>query len=333
MRRHHSQVRSSSWTRFFDGVTYHQNHIGRSLPNAVYRQPVSIPQGAQERRDQFFRRRAHQGGMAERKAMIDREHDLPITKQAEILKVSRGSVYYLPRPVSSADLEIMQRLDRLHLEYPFAGSRMLRGLLALQGCKIGRRHVKTLMRRMGIEALYRRPRTTKPEPGHKIYPYLLRGIEIRRPNQVWAMDITYIPMAHGFVYLAVVLDWATRRVLSWRLSITMEAAFCVETLEDALARHGRPEIFNTDQGSQFTGAAFTSLLASHGIAISMDGKGAWRDNVFVERLWRSVKYEEVYLRAYESVSEARNSIGRYLDFYNRASEHPSVYVVEEKRLC
>src|SRR6478672_9731972 len=159
--------------------------------------------------------------MAERKAMIDREHDLPVTRQAEILKISRGSVYYLPRPVSSADLEIMQRLDRLHLEYPFAGSRMLRGLLALQGCKIGRRHVKTLMRRMGIEALYRRPRTTKPEPVHKIYPYLLRGIEIRRPNQVWAMDITYIPMAHGFVYLAVVLDWATRRVLSWRLSITM----------------------------------------------------------------------------------------------------------------
>ena len=273
---------------------------------------------------QFFRRRAHQGGMAERKAMIDREHDLPITKQAEILKVSRGSVYYLPRPVSSADLEIMQRLDRLHLEYPFAGSRMLRGLLALQGCKIGRRHVKTLMRRMGIEALYRRPRTTKPEPGHKIYPYLLRGIEIRRPNQVWAMDITYIPMAHGFVYLAVVLDWATRRVLSWRLSITMEAAFCVETLEDALARHGRPEIFNTDQGSQFTGVAFTSLLASHGITISMDGKGAWRDNVFVERLWRSVKYEEVYLRAYESVSEARSSIGRYLDFYNRRRPHSSL---------
>jgi len=171
--------------------------------------------------------------------MIDREHDLSITKQAEILKISRGSVYYLPRPVSSADLEIMRQLDRLHLEYPFAGSRMLRGLLALQGCKVGRRHVKTLMRRMGIEALYRRPRTTKPEPGHKIHPYLLRGLEITRPNQVWAMDITYIPMAHGFVYLAVVLDWATRRVLSWRLSITMEAAFCVETLEDALACHGR----------------------------------------------------------------------------------------------
>ncbi|MEW6325938.1 IS3 family transposase [Bradyrhizobium sp. OHSU_III] len=272
----------------------------------------------------FFRRSAHQGGVAERKAMIDREHDLSITKQAEILQISRGSVYYLPRPVPDADLAIMRRLDRLHLEFPFAGSRMLRGLLALQGVKIGRRHVKTLMRRMGIEALYRRPRTTKPEPGHKIYPYLLRGMAITRPNQVWAMDITYIPMARGFVYLAVVLDWATRRVLSWRLSITMEAAFCVETLEDALARHGKPEIFNTDQGSQFTGAAFTGLLASHGIAISMDGKGAWRDNVFVERLWRSVKYEEVYLRAYESVAEARSSIGRYLDFYNGRRPHQSL---------
>ncbi len=256
--------------------------------------------------------------------MIDREHDLPITKQAEVLKISRGSVYYLPRPVSPDDLATMRRLDRLHLEFPFAGSRMLRGLLAAEGSKIGRRHVKTLMRRMGIEALYRRPRTTKPEPGHKIYPYLLRGMEITRPNQVWAMDITYIPMARGFVYLAAVLDWATRRVLSWRLSITMEAAFCVETLEDALARHGRPEIFNTDQGSQFTGAAFTGALASNGIAISMDGRGAWRDNVFVERLWRSVKYEEVYLRAYETVSEARNSIGRYLDFYNGRRPHSSL---------
>jgi putative transposase len=248
--------------------------------------------------------------------MIDREHDLPITKQADVLRISRGSVYYLPRPASEADLAIMRRLDRLHLELPFAGSRMLRGLLAADGCKI-----------------YRRPRTTKPEPGHKIYPYLLRGMEVTRPNHVWAMDITYIPMARGFVYLAVVLDWFSRRVLSWRLSITMEAAFCVETLEDALAHHGKPDIFNTDQGSQFTGSAFTGVLANNGIAISMDGKGAWRDNVFVERLWRSVKYEEVYLRAYDSVSEARASIGRYLDFYNRASEHPSGYVIEEKRLC
>jgi putative transposase len=191
-------------------------------------------------------------------------------------------------------------------------------------------HVKTLMRRMGIEALYRRPRTTKPEPGHKIYPYLLRGMAITRPNQVWAMDITYIPMARGFVYLAVVLDWFSRRVLSWRLSITMEAAFCVETLEDALARHGKPDIFNTDQGSQFTGSAFTGVLANNDIAISMDGKGAWRDNVFLgssprtSRLWRSVKYEEVYLKAYDNVSEARASIGRYLGFYNGRRPHSSL---------
>jgi len=256
--------------------------------------------------------------------MIDREHDLPITKQAEVLRISRGSVYYLPRAVPEADLAIMRRLDRLHLEFPFAGSRMLRGLLAAEGYKIGRRHVKTLMRRMGIEALYRRPRTTKPEPGHKIYPYLLRGVQVTQPNQVWAMDITYIPMERGFVYLAVVLDWFSRRVLSWRVSITMEAAFCVETLEDALARHGKPDIFNTDQGSQFTGAAFTGVLITNGIAISMDGKGAWRDNVFVERLWRSVKYEEVYLRAYHTASEARASIGRYLDFYNRRRPHSSL---------
>src|ERR1700730_15062125 len=256
--------------------------------------------------------------------MIDREHDLSITKQAEILKISRGSVYYLPRPVSSADLEIMRQLDRLHLEYPFAGSRMLRGLLALQGCKVGRRHVKTLRRRMGIEALYRRPRPTKPEPGHKIHPYLLRGVEITQPNQVWAMDITYIPMERGFVYLAVVLDWFSRRVLSWSVSITMEASFCVETLENALARHGKPDIFNTDQGSQFTGAAFTGALIENGIAISMDGKGAWRDNVFVERLWRSVKYEEVYLRAYDTTSEARASIGRHVNFYNGRRPHSSL---------
>jgi len=256
--------------------------------------------------------------------MIDRTHDLPVARQAKALNISRGSVYYLPRPVPTADLAIMGRLDRLHLEFPFAGSRMLRGLLAAEGSKIGRRHVKTLMRRMGIEALYRRPRTTKPESGHKIYPYLLRGKEITRPNQVWAMDITYIPMARGSVYLAVVLDWASRRVLSWRVSITMEAAFCVETLQDALVRHGKPEIFNTDQGSQFTGAAFTGVLADNGIAISMDGKGAWRDNVFVERLWRSVKYEEVYLRAYQSVGEARTSIGRYLDFYNQRRPHSSL---------
>ena len=265
--------------------------------------------------------------------MIDRKHDLSITKQAEVLQISRGSVYYLPRPVSSADIAIMRQLDRLHLEYPFAGSRMLRGLLALQGCKIGRRHVKTLMKRMGIEALYRRPRTTKPEPGHKIYPYLLRGMAITRPNQVWAMDITYIPMARGFVYLAVVIDWCSRRVLSWRLSITMEAAFCVEALEEALARHGRPDNLQHRPGQPVHQRSVHRRAAGNGIAISMDGQGAWRDNVFVERLWRCVKYEEVYLRAYDGVGEARASIGRYLDFYNRASEHPSGYVFEEKRFC
>jgi putative transposase len=256
--------------------------------------------------------------------MIDREHDLSITKQAQALNISRGSVYYLPRPVSANDLSVMRRIDELHLDHPFAGSRMLRDLLVGEGIAIGRRHVATLMKRMGIEALYRRPNTSRPAPGHKIYPYLLRGLAIERPNQVWAMDITYIPMARGFVYLAVVLDWFSRRLLAWRLSITMEASFCVEALEDALAHHGKPEIVNTDQGSQFTGSAFTGVLTKQIIAVSMDGKGAWRDNVFVERLWRTIKYEEVYLRAYESISEARASIGRYLHFYNERRPHASL---------
>ena len=256
--------------------------------------------------------------------MIDRGHELSVTKQAEVVGIARSTVYYLPRAVSAADLELMRQLDELHLEFPFAGARMLRRLLAANGSKVGRRHVKTLMRRMGIEALYRRPRTTKPEPGHKIYPYLLRGLEIVRANQVWATDITYIPMAKGFVYLAVVLDWFSRRVLAWRVSITMEASFCIETLEDALAKHGKPDIFNTDQGSQFTCEAFTDVLHKHEIKISMDGKGAWRDNVFIERLWRTVKYEEVYLRAYDSVSDARACIGRYLDLYNRRRPHSSL---------
>jgi putative transposase len=256
--------------------------------------------------------------------MIDRSHALPITKQAQALGISRGSVYSWPRPVPAADLAIMRRMDELHLEFPFAGSRMLRDLLNQEGIEIGRRHVATLMKRMGIEALYRKPNTSKPAPGHKIYPYLLRGVTIDRPNQVWAMDITYVPMARGFVYLAAVVDWFSRRVLSWRLSITLEAAFCIEALEEALARHGQPEIFNTDQGSQFTSSGFTDVLVKNGIAISMDGKGSWRDNVFVERLWRSVKYEEVYLRAYDTVSEARASIGRYLAFYNGRRPHSSL---------
>jgi len=256
--------------------------------------------------------------------MIDRSHELPLTRQAQVLKLSRSSLYYQPQPVSAADLAIMRRMDELHLDYPFAGSRMLRDLLRGEGVAIGRAHVITLMKRMRIEAIYRRPNTSKPAPGHKIHPYLLRGLTVDRPDQVWAMDISYIPMKRGFVYLAAVIDWHTRRVLAWRVSITMEVDFCLEVVEEAIARHGKPQIFNTDQGSQFTSAAFTGLLADSGIRVSMDGKGAWRDNVFVERLWRSVKYEEVYLKAYDSVAEARASIGRYLDFYNRKRPHSSL---------
>jgi putative transposase len=256
--------------------------------------------------------------------MIDREHNLALTRQAAALNISRRSIYYLPQPVSTADLAIMRRMDELHLELPFAGSRLLRDLLAAEGSQIGRRHVTTLMRKMGIETVYRRPNTSKPAPGHKIYPYLLRGLVVDRPNQVWATDITYIPMARGFVYLCAVMDWFARRILAWRLSITMEADFCVETLEEALARYDRPQIFNSDQGSQFTSVPFTDVLIANDIAISMDGKGAWRDNVFVERFWRTVKYEEVYLRAYDTVSQARSSIGRYLDFYNGRRPHSSL---------
>lgn len=256
--------------------------------------------------------------------MIDRSHDLPIAKQAKVLGISRGSIYYLPRPVSAADLAVMRRMDELHLDCPFAGSRMLGDLLQAEGVKIGRRHVVTLMKRMGIEAIYRKPNTSKPAPGHKIYAYLLRKMEVVRPNQVWAMDITYVPMAHGFVYLAAVVDWFSRKILSHRVSITVEADFCIEALEEALDRHGRPEIFNTDQGSQFTSTAFTDILLKASVKISMDGKGSWRDNVFVERLWRSIKYEEMYLKAYETVTEARVSIGRYVHFYNTQRPHSSL---------
>jgi len=256
--------------------------------------------------------------------MIDPEHDLAIKQQAEVLGISRSTVYYEPRPISGEDLSLMRRIDELHLNYPFAGSRMLRGLLWQQGLEVGRRHIKTLMKRMGIEAIYRRPNTSKPAPGHRIYPYLLRGMAITRPNQVWAMDITYIPMARGFIYLAAVVDWFSRRVLAWKLSITMESSFCIEALEEALSKNEKPEIFNTDQGSQFTSEAFTARLKEEGIRISMDGKGRWRDNVFVERVWKSVKYEEVYLHAYETVHEARTSIGKYLEFYNSIRPHSSL---------
>ena len=256
--------------------------------------------------------------------MIDRAHSLPTARQAQQLGISRGSVYYLPRPVPAADLAIMRRIDELHMAYPFAGSRMLRDLLGSEGVKVGRLHVATLMKKMAITAIYRRPNTSKPAPGHKVYPYLLRKLAVMRPNQVWATDITYVPMARGFVYLVAIVDWFSRRVLAWRVSITLEADFCIEALEEALARFGKPDIFNTDQGSQFTSTDFTAVLKREEIAISMDGRGCWRDNVFVERLWRSVKYEEVYLHAYASVPEARAGIGRYLEFYNAVRPHSSL---------
>ena len=256
--------------------------------------------------------------------MIDRDHELSVSKQCAALGISRGSVYYEPVGASVSDFALMRRLDELHLEHPHAGSRMLRDLLAAEGSMIGRRHVRTLMQRMGIEAVYRRPRTSNPAPGHKIFPYLLRGVTIDRANQVWASDITYIPMARGFVYLAAVMDWFARRILAWRLSITLGVEFCIDAVDEALRLYGRPEIFNSDQGSQFTSDAFTDMLIANGIAISMDGKGAWRDNVFVERFWRTVKYEEVYLKAYETAAEARSSISRYLEFYNGRRPHSAL---------
>jgi putative transposase len=257
--------------------------------------------------------------------MIDPDHDLPITQQVELLELSRSSVYYVGRPVPDGDLELMRLIDQLHLEYPFAGARMLRDVLRLKGFEVGRRHVGTLMRLMGLEALYRKKSTSKRNPEHKVFPYLLRGLTIDRPNHVWCADITYIPMEHGFVYLFTVLDWATRRVLAWRLSNTMTTDFCVEAVEDAISRYGCPEIFNTDQGSQFTDHDFVKLIKDdNAIALSMDGKGCWRDNVFIERFWRSLKYEEVYLRAYGSFSEAKSSITRYIDFYNSNRPHSSL---------
>ena len=236
--------------------------------------------------------------------MIDAGHDVSIARQAQLLAVSRSAVYYRPQPTSDTDLALMGRIDELHLEHPFAGARMLRDLLRQDGYAVGRKHVATLMRTMGMEALYRKANTSRRHPEHRIYPYLLRGLTVDRPNQVWAMDITYLPMQRGFVYLAVVLDWATRRILAWRLSNSLTADFCVEALKEAITRHGLPEIMNTDQGSQFTGTEFIATLTQHRIRISMDGKGCWRDNVFVERLWKTIKYEEVYLHAYDTVSAA-----------------------------
>ncbi len=256
--------------------------------------------------------------------MIDDTHDLPIRRQAELLEVSRSNVYYLPRPASEADLAVMRRIDELHLNYPFAGARMLRDMLNREGIRIGRKHAGTLMDKMGVAAIYRKRNTSAPHPKHPIYPYLLKNLPIDRPNHVWATDITYIPMRRGFVYLVAILDWATRKVLAHRVSISMTTDFCVEALEEAIARYGTPEIFNTDQGSQFTSADFTRVLTDSGIKISMDGKGRWLDNVFVERLWRSVKYEHVYLHAYESVTEAREQLAGYFEFYNGQRPHSSL---------
>ncbi len=256
--------------------------------------------------------------------MIDREHDLPLTRQATLVGLSRGAIYSEPRPLPEGDLRLMRRMDELHLEHPFAGSRMLRDLLNLENIQVGRKHVATLMRRMGIEAIYRKKNTSRPHPDHQVYPYLLRNLRIDRPNQVWASDISYIPMARGFVYLVAVIDWYTRKVLAWRLSNTLSTDFCVEALEEAVAKYGSPEIFNTDQGCQFTSIEFTAVLKAHGVKISMDGKGRWRDNVFVERLWKSVKYEEVYLRAYDTVRDARASLARYFAFFNTRRPHTSL---------
>jgi putative transposase len=253
--------------------------------------------------------------------MIDHTHKLPVVRQCQILGLSRSTAYYQPRPVSDTALALMRRIDELHLQYPFAGARMLRDVLRREGHGVGRRHVATLMRRMGITAVYRKPRTSQRHPAHRIYPYLLRQLAITRPNHVWAADITYIPMQRGFVYLCAILDWASRRVLAWRLSNTLTTDFCLEAVREAITHYGRPEIFNTDQGCQFTSQEFTELLHDYGIQISMDGTGRWRDNVFVERLWRSLKYEEVYLHAYETVPDAHQGVARYVTFYNQIRPH------------
>jgi putative transposase len=255
--------------------------------------------------------------------MIDQGAKLSVTRQCELLELNRTGVYYTPRPVREEDLRIMRRIDELHLEHPFYGARRLAKQLEREGFDVGRVHVTTLMRRMGIEALYRRPRTSIPARDAKIYPYLLDGLAIERPNQVWASDLTYLPMAHGFLYLVAILDVASRKVLSFRVSNTMTPDFCVDALAEAIARYGAPEIVNTDQGSQFTSEAWTDMVDAAGARISMDGKGRWIDNVFIERLWRSVKYEDIYLRAYENGRELQAGLTRYFDFYNRRRIHQS----------
>lgn len=256
--------------------------------------------------------------------MIDREHELPLSRQSELLELSRSSLYYRAVPVNPRDIEIMKAIDEIHMKYPFMGSRSIRDKLRDRGYEIGREHVRTLMRKMGIEAIYRKPRLSRPHPGHMIYPYLLRGMEINRANQVWAADITYLPMARGFCYLVAIMDWASRRVLSWRLSNTLDVSFCIEALEEAILKYGSPEIFNSDQGSQFTSEAFTDILSASGIRISMDGRGRWMDNIMIERLWKSVKYEDVYLKAYESIPAVREGLKTYFEFYNSRRRHQSL---------
>ena len=256
--------------------------------------------------------------------MIDRTHSLPVIRQCQLLNINRSSVYYQPTGVPDADLRLMRRIDEMHLKRPFYGSRRIRDWLQDEGFAVNRKRVQRLMRQMGIAALYPKANTSRPGKGHKIYPYLLKGLEIDRPNQVWATDICYVPMARGFVYVVAIMDWFSRKVLAWRVSNTMDADFCIDALEEAISRYGAPEIFNTDQGAQFTSEAFTGTLKAAGIRISMDGKGRWVDNVFVERLWRSLKYEEVYLKAYETVAQARQGMGNYFRFYNRERRHQSL---------
>lgn len=256
--------------------------------------------------------------------MIDRNHRLPLRRQCQVLGLPRSTVYYQPVPVSADELTLMRRIDELHLETPCAGSRTLRTFLRKEGYRLGRQRIRRLMRKMGMEALYRKPHLSGRHTAHPIYPYLLRHLPIDRPNHVWATDITYIPMRRGFVYLMAIMDWYSRRVLAWRLSNTLSTDFCVEALEEAIARYGAPEIFNTDQGSQFTSTEFTDVLKANAIRISMDGKGCWRDNVFVERLWRTVKYEEVYLKAYDTVAAAKASLGTFFEYYNRRRPHQSL---------
>jgi putative transposase len=253
--------------------------------------------------------------------MIDGAHALPVSRQAHLLGLARSSVYYEPVATSERDLALMAAIDEVHTELPFYGARRIRNELRDRGFVVGRGHVATLMRTMGITAIAPKRRLSKPAPGHRIYPYLLRGLEIREAGHVWSADITYLPLARGFCYLTAIMDWASRRVLAWRLSNTLDASFCIEALEEALARYGAPEVFNTDQGSQFTCEGFTSVLADHGVQISMDGRGRWLDNVFIERLWRSVKHEEVYLKAYDNLTEARRELAAYFDFYNHRRRH------------